>query len=546
MSSLLSHYQRIQSLTRRIFWGSRARVVRLQSKDSVDFRRMMASRSEILREESLAPAPPCDLERKKEKENENGGTEVEKEGKGYLSHIERTAIEPRDESLHNLFLTSTTPVNSTTRLFYLSPRPSPPSASTSSKSTSTSRSPTPSIQSPSKLTWKPGQWVDLYLPGIEKPGGFSITNIPPHSPSTSSPYSSHSQTFPRNTNEVEVEEAGIELAIQKPIQQEKISKQVSWLFQPPTLILNQEVKVRIGGSFTLPPSFPFISPSPSSSNPPLHSSSNNPSSRTPLQETSLKHQFNPTNPNPNPNPEKETETKTPTEIKKIIFIAGGMGINPLISMLTYIHTEISRISESNTTENLTPSNIIDEEDEISRIERTTRRKNCLENLEVKFLYSTKGTKAPFSIREEEEHEGREEKEEEILFLPRLLTLFSAHKNWDFQLFITRPFPSSSPSSTFNPSYKNITTHPRRISLRDIELALSFPPTKTITRKEVPKDEKEEESENQKENQNQTITYICGPPALTDEFTSYIQELGRRLGQGVEAMDGGRVVCERWW
>ncbi|CAD6456341.1 71f18f43-9114-4302-9459-ea9e7b9cdc8a [Sclerotinia trifoliorum] len=532
MKSLLSRYQCVQSLTRRIFWDSRARVVRLQSKGKISLHRTMASRSEIMREQSLVPASPRDLEPKKEKENESGGTEVGKEGEGYLSHIERTATEPRDESLHTLFINSVTPVNSTTRLFYLSPRPSSSSASTSSKSTSTSS--TSSIQSPAKLTWKPGQWIDLYLPGIEKPGGFSITNVPPHSSSTSSPPSSHSQTSPRDKNELE--EAGIELAIQKPTQQEKISKQVSWLFQPPSLILNQEVKVRIGGSFTLPSSFPFFSPSPSSS-------FMNLSSKTPLhQETLLKHQFNPTN----PNPEKGKEP----ERKKIIFIAGGMGINPLISMLTYIHSEIARMSESDM-ENTIPTHTL-KEDEISRKERTSRRKKCLENLEVKLLYSTKAPSPP--NREEEQEEGEKEHEEtvereEVLFLPRLHSLFTAqkNKNWDFQLFITSPNPtinpssvslsSSSLSSSLLPTPNNITIHPRRISPRDIELALSFPPTTTTTTEEK---EKRKENQNQNQNQNQTITYICGPPALTDEFTSYIQ------GLELEGMDAGRIVCERWW
>ncbi|KAJ8065671.1 hypothetical protein OCU04_006343 [Sclerotinia nivalis] len=503
MNSLLPRYPCVQSLTRRIFWDSRARVVRLQSKSRVGFHRTMASRSEVVREDSLAPTPAHDLERQKEKENESGRNVVEKDGKGYLSHIERTATEPRDESLHTLFLTSITTINPTTRLFYLSPRSPSSSASTSFESISTTNS-TPA----NLLTWKPGQWIDLYLPGIEKPGGFSITNIPPSSASSSSSSSSpssRSQTSSRNKNEAE--EAGIELAIQKPTNQEKISEQVSWLFQPSSLILNQEVKVRIGGSFTLPLSFPFFSSSQSSSNPPPPPSpSSNLCSRNTLQDALSKSQFESTN--------LKTERESEIEIKRIIFIAGGMGINPLMSILSYIHAEVDRISESNAERNAGSNAIGD--DGIFGTEGKLRRKRCLENLEVKFLYSTK---APSPIGEGEEREERDRGE--ILFLPRLLSIFAARKNWDFQLFITGDTHTNSNPSTPNPpTTPTITPQTRRITASDIQLSL---PTK---------------DQNQKQNQKQTIIYICGPPLMTDKFISYIRD--------TEGMDEERVVCERWW
>ncbi|KAF7879191.1 hypothetical protein EAF04_000389 [Stromatinia cepivora] len=475
----------------------------------------MASRSKVVREESLAPASAHDLERKKK--DESGRNEMEKDGKEYLSHIERTAAEPRDESLHTLLLTSITPINPTTRLFYLSPRSSSPSPSTSSKSTSTSTSTSTTTSTPANLlTWKPGQWIDLYLPGIEKPGGFSITNIPP-STSSSSPTSFHSQTSSRNKNEVE--EAIIELAIQKPTKQEKISEQVFWLFQPPSSILNQEVKVRIGGSFTLPPSFPFFSSSPSSSNPPPSSSTKICSGNT-TQTEILKDQFESTNFKGERG--RDIKTKTEKEIKRIIFIAGGMGVNPLMSMLSYIHAEVERISESNA-EKIACSN--DQGDEgMSGMERTIRKDRCLENLEVKFLYSTKAPSPIGEGEKREEIDGRQ-----ILFLPRLTSIFAARKNWEFQLFVTGINTSSHciPSSFRSPPsppLNNITPHPCRISPHDIHLSLSLSlPPKT---------------KDQKQDQKQTIIYTCGPPTMTDEIISYIRD--------IEGMSEERVVCERWW
>ncbi|KAB8297085.1 hypothetical protein EYC80_002473 [Monilinia laxa] len=181
-------------------------------------------------------------------DNKRGNNEVRErdeersDGKRYLSHIERTATEPRDESLHTLILQKITPMNATTRLFYLSP---PPPSSTSNP------------RQKQKLTWKPGQWVDLYLPGIEKPGGYSITNFPLPPTRNNTRNSPSTSTSPNDENpspkKREEEEQGIELAIQRPIftheEDGKISEQVTWLFQDAEEILGTEVRVRIGGSF---------------------------------------------------------------------------------------------------------------------------------------------------------------------------------------------------------------------------------------------------------------------------------------------------------
>ncbi|KAK4203912.1 oxidoreductase NAD-binding domain-containing protein 1 [Triangularia verruculosa] len=155
------------------------------------------------------------------------------------THIDRTAHEPRDNSLYTLLISGIIPITPTIRLFHLSPPPCP--------------SPVP--QQP--IHFLPGQWVDLYYPPFpphQKPGGFTITSPPSSLPNY------------------------IELAIQSA----PSNPPAAYLWkEPPESLLNTPVRVRIGGSFTYPP-------------PPS------------------------------------------TAYKKVIFVAGGVGINPIMGMLSHI------------------------------------------------------------------------------------------------------------------------------------------------------------------------------------------------------------------
>jgi hypothetical protein len=81
-----------------------------------------------------------------------------------------------------------------------------------------------------QIQFLPGQWVDTFIPGVAQAGGFTITS----SPSEARP-SSHSSAF-------------VELAVQatrNPASQ--------WLWRPEKEILNTQLVVRVGGSFTWPP-----------------------------------------------------------------------------------------------------------------------------------------------------------------------------------------------------------------------------------------------------------------------------------------------------
>lgn len=82
-------------------------------------------------------------------------------------------------------------------------------------------------EKPQSFTFKPGQWIDTYVPHLPKPGGFSFVSTP--------------KAF--------LENGLASLAIQNT--ENPPSK---WLWQDN--IIGKFVMIRVGGSFTFPPSPP--------------------------------------------------------------------------------------------------------------------------------------------------------------------------------------------------------------------------------------------------------------------------------------------------
>ncbi|KAF4451918.1 Oxidoreductase NAD-binding domain-containing protein 1 [Fusarium austroafricanum] len=107
-----------------------------------------------------------------------------------------------------------------------------------------------------------GQWLDTYVPGHSKPGGFTITSTPRAAADPESPY--------------------FELAVQESPD----NPPAAWLWKSPPEIINSKLQVRVGGSFIFPPADITLS-----------------------------------------------------EISRVVFVAGGVGINPLISMMGCIAEE---------------------------------------------------------------------------------------------------------------------------------------------------------------------------------------------------------------
>ncbi|KAF1815426.1 ferredoxin reductase-like protein [Eremomyces bilateralis CBS 781.70] len=157
-----------------------------------------------------------------------------------LPHEERTASEPRGSDLHTVKIRSVKQVNQDIRVFKLG------------------------IESGPGIQFRPGQWLDVHVPSVPKAGGFTITSppeaaLPPEDNDHAGPY--------------------LELAIQYSSE----NPPVDWLWQPPDILMHQNLNVRVGGSFVWPPA-----------------------------------------------------EIPPETIEGAIFVAGGVGINPLISMLTHL------------------------------------------------------------------------------------------------------------------------------------------------------------------------------------------------------------------
>lgn len=85
----------------------------------------------------------------------------------------------------------------------------------------------------------PGQWVDTFLPTVRQAGGFTITSTPNEARPTSTRSSSSSSHSPPY----------LELAVQK-----SKNPPAQWLWRPMEDILGTQLAVRVGGSFTWPPS----------------------------------------------------------------------------------------------------------------------------------------------------------------------------------------------------------------------------------------------------------------------------------------------------
>ncbi|KAI9155276.1 ap-1 complex subunit gamma-1 [Paramyrothecium foliicola] len=116
-----------------------------------------------------------------------------------------------------------------------------------------------------------GQWLDTFVPGQPKPGGFTIT-CPPSAAAAAGATQTGRDGPPY-----------LELAVQDAPD----NAAAAWLWRPARDILGATLHVRVGGSFVFPPL-----PSASGRNPPSFS--------------------------------------------RVVFVAGGVGVNPLMSMLSHV------------------------------------------------------------------------------------------------------------------------------------------------------------------------------------------------------------------
>ncbi|OAX77813.1 hypothetical protein ACJ72_07885 [Emergomyces africanus] len=237
-----------------------------------------------------------------------------------------------------------------------------------------------------------------------------------------------------------MEEPYIELAVQES----PSNPPAAWLWRPQGEILGQELVVRVGGSFVWPP--PDI----------------------PL-----------------------------ADIGRAVFVAGGVGINPLISMLSYIFKSRPTLPHSSTIHLLystrlptIPGNGEDISKHLDQILFLSRLRNILDSQQQKQHGHT--------------HHGGDE----ILQLHLHLHITNLHE-----------IPQNPPS--------NFALYNRRISTLDLHEVIGG-------KREAVRDLCNSKG-------GRTVCYICGPPDMTDKFVADAEGV---LGAGV-----GRdksVFFEKWW
>lgn len=188
-----------------------------------------------------------------------------------------------------------------------------------------------------------------------------------------------------------------------------------WLWRPVSEILNSELHVRVGGSFVWPPrDLPLSS------------------------------------------------------LRNVVFVAGGMGINPLMSIL-------SCLAEKSDSE-----------------------------LNVKVLYSMKDP-------------GGEREADGMLCIERIASMFAREKlTGKLRLFLTK----SEDVDTEGPNY---------VACNEVEVPFE---SRRITKGDLTAEVGSDVEA--------TVVYICGVPAMTDEFVAHL------TSKDGLSMEPGRVLSEKWW
>ncbi|BDD58525.1 hypothetical protein MAP00_003795 [Monascus purpureus] len=294
------------------------------------------------------------------------------------------------------------------------------------------------------FTFLPGQWLDVHIPSIPQAGGFTITSTPADAQVLPSPAPP--------TESLSVEEEGVppvgprgrEPYVELAVQESPSSPPAAWLWRPKEEILGKQLSIRVGGSFVWPPSGIDLG-----------------------------------------------------QITNIVFVAGGVGINPLISILSHLNDN-------------DPSSTLPHQSNIH------------------FLYSTRLSQVP-TTHKTASSGTVETTLNQILFLPRLRQIAqslsqSGRLRVSLDLFITNLSPRSTEhpvSALLESPPTDFGIHPRRMHKQDLRDAVS------VSRLDRGK--------------QSTVCYVCGPPNMTDEVVGVLNEM---LGDDDDARS--RILYEKWW
>ncbi|OOQ91080.1 hypothetical protein PEBR_02411 [Penicillium brasilianum] len=268
------------------------------------------------------------------------------------------------------------------------------------------------------FSFLPGQWLDVHIPSISTAGGFTITSTPADAQALPSPEAPGAEPLLGEEAGSSIPLQGREPYVELAIQDSPANPPAAWLWKPKGEIVGKELNIRVGGSFVWPPTGVDV-----------------------------------------------------RKVKNVVFIAGGVGINPLISILSHLNNQVE----------------------------------STQPLNVHFLYSSR-------LPQGHETASPEVSLDQILFLPRIRQIIRSQRQShrlriSLDLFLTdwkssRLTPANSPT--------DLTIHSKRIEKHDLQSAVIGGDGKLDPR--------------------ESVAYVCGPPQMTDEMVAMLKDI---LGEGGE-------------
>ncbi|KAL2444396.1 hypothetical protein ABEF95_016521 [Exophiala dermatitidis] len=177
-------------------------------------------------------------------------------------------------------------------------------------------------------------------------------------------------------------------------------------------------------------------------------------------------------------------TTAPQKLDRVVFVAGGVGINPIMSMVSAIHEAGLGLAGTESSSEKIP------------VPKT-----------VRVLYTSRREKSP---------QGQSEP---VLFEARLRSIadhWSSRKDvMDYTYTFFETSASGEAEAKEDEQTQNSTTCYRRINHNDLLDAIG-----------------------PQETRPNTFVYVCGLPTMTDEFVSFLKN--------TPGVDERKVLCEKWW
>lgn len=213
------------------------------------------------------------------------------------------------------------------------------------------------------------------------------------------------------------------------------------------------------------------------------------------------------------------------ELRRRVFIAAGVGVNPIMSMVAHIAESELSTDQGRGLED--GDNVEAHEKRVEEEKEASAPDTGMKG--VKVLYSTRVLYASTQVggtNKAGKSPAEDHNVEEILFAQELrqIATKAAKENVPETQRMALSFFRTDPSMTSSTLRKdrvlsNVKTYGRRMTREDILEAVG----------------------QTAEERHTALVYVCGPPDMTDDLVGWLEEL-----EGFKEEDVKRVLCEKWW